>query len=66
MNAQLTQNELFIITTIRQQRRDSGGRPFNLIIRYPGGNTPFQVMRAEPIHENGNGRQKVDIAQEKD
>jgi len=67
MTTQLTQNELFIITTLRQQRRDSKGQPFQIIVRFPGGNTPFQVMRAEPLHQpNGNGAGHVDIVLERD
>lgn len=58
----VTQYEQWIIEAIRKERRDSAGRPFNIIIRHPGGNAPFQIMRAEVIvPQNG----KVDIASER-
>lgn len=57
-----TQYEQWIIEVIRKERRDNAGRPFNIIIRHPGGNAPFQIMRAEVIApQNG----KVDIANER-
>lgn len=58
----VTQYEQWIIEAIRKERRDSAGRPFNIIIRHPGGNAPFQIMRAEVIApQNG----KVDTSNER-
>lgn len=55
LDGKLTQNEQRIIETYRAIYQESQGRPFELVIRNPGGKSPDQLMKVVPIKKSMQG-----------